>query len=239
MKRKWSVGIIGAMLLSAGATALGVTTDTTYEAVLASMNNSGVSGSATFVLGSDTLSVSVNATGLEANENHPMHIHGFVGGPASSLSPLDADGDGFIEESESEKAAGGALLSIVTSSQAHPAEESNPALYPMADAGGRIRFSQTYTFNLSDPATAVAWQELQTLNGRVFEIHGLSVPNGPGAHTPGEVNGIGGYKDTLPVAAGMIQLVGGGASPPAGVPEPMSLGLLGLAVVALGMRLRV
>ena len=50
-------------------------------------------------------------------------------------------------------------------------------------------------------------------------IHGLTVPSGAGAGTPGEVDGTGGYKATLPVADGFIQAA-------SAVPEPSSLAIL-------------
>src|SRR6185312_220575 len=135
-------------------------------------------------------------------------IHGFVGGPMSSLGATDVDGDGYIEAPEAEAAAGGGLLSLVTSSRAVPGEESDPNKYPAAASDGTLLFSQTYTFDLTNSTQALAFAELQQLAGRAIEVHGLTVPDGPGAGTPFEVNGLGGYKDILPVAAGLIQVAG-------------------------------
>lgn len=46
----------------------------------------------------------------------------------------------------------------------------------------------------------------------MIEIHGLTVEEGVGTGTAGEVDGTGGYKPLLPVAAGTIELVSGAES---------------------------
>ena len=65
------------------------------------------------------------------------------------------------------------------------------------------------------------------LNNRAIVIHGLTVPVGAGAGTPGEVDGTGGYKAMLPVADGLIRAVA--------VPEPAFLALFGVGILAVGI----
>ncbi|HYD30343.1 MAG TPA: hypothetical protein VEB64_05725 [Azospirillaceae bacterium] len=77
--------------------------------------------------------------------------------------------------------------------------------FPRADADGTIIYNQTFNFQASS-------QVLQALQdnpeGFLIELHGLTVPQGIGAGTQGEVNGTGGYKSLLPVAAGLIEPIG-------------------------------
>lgn len=89
-----------------------------FSAPLQALNNSGVSGEVRVSVSGDELRVQVDATGLETNQAHPMHIHGLVGpdnAPEDSRVPtatLDADRDGFIELQEGVPAYGPVLLSL-------------------------------------------------------------------------------------------------------------------------------
>jgi hypothetical protein len=204
----------------------------TYTSTLSSLNGSGVTGTATLTLNGDFLSVRIQASGLEPNVRHQMHIHGRTGSDGRPIANLpvttafDGDHDGFIEEMEAEEASG---LDMVALTQP-PGNVPNG--YPTAP-GGIINFQETY--NILDPSiylNGLSVDQLLPLEFRSIEIHGLTVAAGIGAGTPGEVNGTGGYLETLPVAAGLISLAGATS-----VPEPGSLalvvsGMLGLAGVA-------
>jgi hypothetical protein len=226
--------IMGALTVVSPIAVMAETID--YFAILQQSNNSGVSGMAFLALNSDgqgtpqTLTVRIDATGLEPNVVHPAHIHGPIGPNGTSLpamlpSPaLDTDRDGFIETPEAERAVGPPLLSLT----APPG--GNPQNFPAATSAGTLQFQETY--NLNDPTIyepGVSKGNLFPLDFRAIELHGLTVAAGVGAGTPGEVNGIGGYKMDLPVAGGPIQLV----------PEPSSLLLIStgfLAMAWLGLR---
>jgi CHRD domain len=178
----------------------------TFFTLLTASNNSGVQGAALVRLDDNTLSVDVRATGLTPNEIHPQHIHGFADDQPSTLPTiaLDSDLDGFVEDDESGPTATGPVILSLSAS----GDVTNLALsedFPTANAEGRLDFRQTYSFDQNDPEQAAILQELvDRLDGREVQLHGLDVPAGEGADTPGEVNGEGGYLATLPVAHGVL-----------------------------------
>lgn len=126
---------------------------------------------------------------------------------------------------EGAKAYGPVLLNLTNP----PGDHENG--FPKADANGNLNFSQTYDLNnpktfagLDPPLGAnTDKKELFPLENRHIVLHGLTVPDGIGAGTPGEVNGIGGYKEVLPVANGLIAVA----------PEPASLALFGSGMLGL------
>ena len=80
-----------------------------FFANLSPVNNSGVNGTASLTLDGNSLTVLINATGLEVGQIHPQHIHGFVNGNASSTNFTDFNSNGLIDEFESELATGPAI----------------------------------------------------------------------------------------------------------------------------------
>jgi PEP-CTERM motif/CHRD domain len=179
----------------------------TYSGTFAPENNSGVTGTVMITLDANVLVASLNVTGLEPNQIHAIHIHGRLDGSGNALPPLtpqDLDHDGFIETPEGAHFVGDVLLSL-----------DNPpgsGIFSTAP-GGVINFTQTYTLS------ATLLNELTPLEWRSVEVHGLTVGT-QGLGTPYEVNGIPGYKAELPVASAVF------------VPEPGSLALLGIGVIA-------
>ncbi|MFA9460325.1 hypothetical protein [Thiohalorhabdus methylotrophus] len=110
------LGLFGVVLLTAPAIAWGVP----YSADLQPLNDSGVNGSANMNLDGDSLSVDIDASGLEENQTHPQHIHGLFddsGNPTDSTIPEmgdDTDGDGFIELEEGAASYGPVILPLTT-----------------------------------------------------------------------------------------------------------------------------
>lgn len=181
-----------------------------YHATLTPLNGSGVNGTAQLVLDSsaNTLSVHIQASGLEPNMVHPQHIHGQLdsgGMPIDSTAPTlaqDTDHDGFIELDEGHATYGPVIVPLTS--------PPGGALsgFPVAAADGTIDFTQVY--DLTDSTTFAGGfnvNELLPLDLREIVLHGLSVPAGVGSGTPGEVDGTAGYKAVLPVAAGEIAVV--------------------------------
>jgi len=178
----------------------------TYTATFTPLNNSGVSGTSDLTLNGSTLTVTVNATGLEPNQQHEQHIHGFADNsqsviPAFPPDPsVDTNGNGIIEDMEAEAVVGPPILGLagtnstgntdpagsgVPGGPGQPSED--PTLYPTADAAGNINYSGTFTI---DPTL------FSDLTTRTVELHGLTQ------------NGT--YDPTLPVASAAITLVDNG-----------------------------
>jgi hypothetical protein len=179
----------------------------TVIAVLNPSNNSGVSGQAIVQIdqAAGTVTLDVVASGLTPNEIHPQHIHGFDDDTPSLLPniTLDTDLDGFVEDPEGADVVGPVILSGTASGMVTNEELSDD--FPTADASGNLRFHQEYQFDLTNPDEQAIFQNLQDrIAGREFQIHGLNVVDGQGAHSDYEVNGEGGYIPVLPVANGVF-----------------------------------
>jgi len=184
------------------------------------LNNSGVKGAAALVFDSQnhTLTVEMDATGLEANQIHPAHIHGFVDNTDATSPTLaqDADHDGFVELAEGLKTYGPILLNL-TSPPTTPGAvgdgtfggKANLNDFPKADGNGNLHFKQTYTFDPNNHDAQSLLDTIQQFDHKEIVIHGESVASGEGANTQGEVDGSAGYKAVLPVASGEIHDVNG------------------------------
>lgn len=176
-----------------------------YTAKLDALNDSGTTGTAWLTLNGNKLSVSINATGLEADQVHAQHIHGLSSGNAS-CPPMSADknGDGLVSLEEGVPFYGAVL---------QPLEP-----YPTADASGKVNFKATYTV---DPS------KLGSLTDRVIVLHGMTVKGKYDGSLPvacGQIEsatsvpgtGGGGMADShqvpvAPIAAGigMLMALGG------------------------------
>lgn len=226
-----------AALLLSGASAAGAAT--LYTVDFTPLNGSGVSGNALLTLSSDatSLTVEINATGLFPNANHPGHIHGRfnpAGLPRNSTVPTladDTDGDGFIEVAEGAASYGPIILAfpdLVDDGPEAPDGTLNySATFDLLDtsiyAGGFTRA------DLLGPG-------LDSLQLREIVLHGVFVPEGPGAGTPGEVNGTNGYLAVLPAAAGEIRP--GGMTAPIPEPQTWAMMVAGFGLGGFAMRRR-
>ncbi|HEU5348014.1 MAG TPA: hypothetical protein VFU63_05315, partial [Ktedonobacterales bacterium] len=72
-----------------------------YSTQLHALNGSGVSGNVSMDLQGDTLTVTITASGLEANQTHMQHIHAIDHGNSTCPTPAaDTDGDGIVSFAE-------------------------------------------------------------------------------------------------------------------------------------------
>jgi hypothetical protein len=124
-----------------------------YEVMLSPLNNSGVSGMATIHVMGDKFTVSIKASGLEMNQLHPQHIHGFVDNNKKAKCPgmeADTNGDGLIDLEEGLPFYGPVLLSL-TPFQTAP--------------DGTIDYMQTFDMT----------RGLKPMQNNVIVLHGLTV----------------------------------------------------------------
>lgn len=207
-----------------------------FTADLNPLNDSGVGGSVLLELSDDreTLTVTLDASGFEPNRDHVGHIHGLFadGEVADSQTPTldqDSDGDGFVELREGAPIYGPVVLPIETINTPD-GSAAYTQTYDLSDSG--IFADNVLT---SDEADKFGAADLFPLEFREIVYHGLSVEPGAGAGTDGEIDGTGGYKAILPVAAGEIVAIDSGiddGEDRASTPEP---GLAAaLAIAGLG-----
>lgn len=213
-----AAALIGACLFAGTASA----SPTQFAANLTPLNGSGVYAHFTLTLSGDMLTVTEHATGLEANQVHPQHIHGQLGANAPNTmvatAANDTNGDGIVSLAEGQSTYGPILVDL-----------SSPPGGALSDfptaPGGVINFSQTYDLTSStifDPG--ISESDLFPLTEREIVIHGMTLPtslmNSVDGFAPGS------YDPLLPVADGMIRAV----------PEPASAlillaGIAGCAVM--------
>lgn len=216
--------IITALLTAAAVactgSAYGLTT--LYSAQFSQVNGSGAYGQAFMIVDNGTLFVHLDLNGFEADQHHPITIQSSFMRNLQVPPLADLNGDGLIDRSEAAHVTGGTILSLVSTPQANPGYNPDPAAYVQAPTQGFFEFSQTYTFNLADPAQAEAWQQMPNLEMRTMEIYGLTI------------NGH--YIGDMPAAIALIAPAV--YVPPPTIPEPSSLTLIGLAAAGLMMKMR-
>ncbi|WP_239806370.1 hypothetical protein [Croceicoccus hydrothermalis] len=144
--------------------------------------------------------VIINARGLEPGGVHLGHIHGRVanGTAVDSQCPTmaaDSDGDGFVEPAEGVPSYGDILI---------PLGNVDP------DGDGRVNYHRTIDLTTTRYGDGANADQITPLDFRAIVLHGLTVPQGPGTGTTGEVDGTNGYLNVLPVACGEIAPVGRG-----------------------------
>lgn len=188
---------------------------TLYSTDFTALNNSGIEGRAVLLLdqNTSTLTVDIQATGLEPGQMHIQHIHGFEDG-TDSKSPtirLDADGDGFVELGEGLVSYGPIQLNLTLDpdSAAHDHgtaghDHSDAAVFPTVGADGVLAYRAVFQFSPEDPNAQAVLASLSPLEAKEIVLHGQTTTAVQGAGTGGEVDGTAGYKLALPVASGEL-----------------------------------
>jgi hypothetical protein len=202
------------------------------------LNNSGVAGKAILLVdqNTQTLTVDIQASGLEAGPMHIQHIHGFTDG-TDSKSPtlaLDADGDGFVELGEAASAYGPILLNLTlnpeNSVHDHGADHdhTDAAVFPTVGSDGKLSYHEVFSFGTGNADAKAIFDSIIPLELKEIVLHGESTTAAQGVGTAGEVDGTAGYKLVLPVASGELM----GVAPAADVLAAVqALGLEAGAVV--------
>jgi hypothetical protein len=150
-----------------------------YDAAIRPLNRSGVDGTAAVSIkkGTDKVSFDIRVHGLEAEEIHPQHLFGTPQGRAACpTSASDANGDGFVELREGQRAYGRPILALLP--------------YPTAPATGDVEWMRQIEL------TSAEKDRLGSLEGRVIVLEGKT------ANTGGRFHSV--YRPTLPVACGTI-----------------------------------
>ena len=137
-----------------------------YSVILRALNGSGVTGVATMDLDGSALTVTVVASGLEANQTHMQHIHAIDHGNSTCPPPsADANGDGIVSFAEGLPFYGPVRLPLTVSG----------TTYPFIGPSGSVSYSRTFAIDAHD------FLALQT---KVVVLHGLTVNGAYDPSTP-------------------------------------------------------
>lgn len=185
-----------------------------YQATLTSLNDSGVSGTATFTISDegdleftddDTFQASITASGLD-DVLHPQHIHADAQCPSASA---DANDDGYVDVTEGVPSYGAILVPLdgqLTSaaSQANTFPQGTSISYNQeVDYDDFLAAYQVEDDDASDAVATLGPNGALALDGRTVVLHGTS------EDLPSSVASLPGLDNTttLPVACGELELV--------------------------------
>jgi hypothetical protein len=187
-----------------------------YSTDLNALNNSGVDGRVVMLLDQDTqtLTVDIQASGLEPGPMHIQHIHGFADN-SDAKSPTiaqDTDGDGFVELAEGLATYGPIQLNLTLNpdnavhdhgTEGH--DHTDEAVFPTVGEDGKLSYREVFTFSADDPNAQAIFDGITPLEAKEIVIHGMTTSANQGVGTEGEVDGTAGFKLVLPVASGELE----------------------------------
>ena len=79
-------------------------------------------------------------------------------------------------------------------------------MFPTADAQGELNYTESFSFDRSDPNAQAIFDGITPLEAKEIVLHGLTLQDdGQGRDAPDamdEADGTAGYKAVLPVASG-------------------------------------
>lgn len=182
---------------------------TTYVAHLAGLNTAAaggpVNGDATFTITGDSLTITINASGLPPAMAHWQHFHGFTDGRQAACPDTSADvnHDGFIDIVETEPSAGTTMVPFtdnpVNMDVAH-------GVYPQTSATGTLHYTQTVSLSALETSFGKVFPKQKLdLDRRVVFLHGVPATT----RLPATVASLGPIPAavTLPIACGRITRV--------------------------------
>lgn len=147
-----------------------------YRGDLRELNDSGASGEGTLTVSQDgeTMDVEIDATGLNLDGPHAIHLHGIVEGERVSASSCpstlaDTDSDGVITVAEGAPSYGGVQVSLTTTGDTSPDSALAVERFP---SGTSISYSRS---GISIPEVLKA-----NLGKLHFVVHGID-ENGNGS----------------------------------------------------------
>ena len=192
-----------------------------YATRFTALNNSGADGYALLFADqkNQTLTVHIRAEGMEPNQVHAQHIHGFDDDRDAKTPTIaqDADLDGFVELAEGLVKYGPIQLNLTLNPEDSQHDHGTPghdhtaaAVFPTADAQGKLNYTESFRFDRSDPNAQAIFDGITPLEAKEIVLHGLTLQNGQGWDAPGvmdEADGTAGYKGVLPVASGELHEV--------------------------------
>jgi hypothetical protein len=181
-----------------------------FKANLSPLNNSGVTGEATFTYMEDgKFEAHINAKNLVPSMVHPQHIHGFGfedKNPENAVCPpMSAAGDdGLLSLEDGQPFYGRILVPLDNNLVPLSADE-----FPMANSNGQQNYLQYTKLNTLVHAINMAYNGEQTrknisLTKRVVVLHGAYVKDNKIVEEGTEGAE---YVATLPVACGEIEEV--------------------------------
>jgi hypothetical protein len=182
-----------------------------YQADLASVNSSGVTGTGMVTLDGNTATVMIEATGLLAGSPHAQHFHiGALGTCPSNGLEDDADKDGFVSVTEAAKYYGAIGSSLTLDGDTSPDSGLAVDRFPTAE-GGSISYNRT--FEVSDDV-----HEAFEAGTAVIVLHGID-KDGSGAYDgdiKSDLDPSLPMEATAPAACGGLQAAQMGTAPSGG-----------------------
>lgn len=177
-----------------------------YIADLKPLNNSGVTGTATFFIHDDEkFHAKVHAKGLAPKQVHPQHIHGFVAEGTDAICPPEsASGDDALLSLGEGFPFYGPII-VPLDSELVPLTQQ---AYPVANPAGVLNYNEIVGLETFLQAFDAAYDGNQgiddlDLTKRVVVVHGAFVKDGM-IVPPGTKDAV--YEATLPVACGEIMV---------------------------------
>jgi hypothetical protein len=180
-----------------------------YVAHLSALNTKtaggAASGEARFTIKGDSLTISVDASGLPGGITHWQHFHGFPNGRSSACptTASDANHDGIIDITETAPKAGTTMVPFSSDPVSMDVPHGD---YPKASAAGTLRYEETVSLSALQKAFGNAFDgQRLDLDRRVVFIHGVPAA----AKLPASVASLGPIpaQVTLPIACGLITRV--------------------------------